>query len=84
MRTFSQWLEWHHYATKKSPVVMPQADQVWVSIRDAERKKGISYGKLARNIDLKPETLQAVIQSLVDFGKVAVSMERGQRIYRPT
>jgi ribosome-binding protein aMBF1 (putative translation factor) len=83
MRTFSQWLEWHHYAAKKSPVVTPQYTQVWVSIRDAERKKGISYGKLARNIDLKPETLQAVIQSLVDFGKVAVSMERGQRIYRP-
>ena len=84
MLTFWKWLEWHHYATKKSPVVTPQCTQVWLLIRDAERKKGISYGELAGNIDLKPETLQAVIQSLVDFGKVAVSMERGQRIYRPT
>jgi ribosome-binding protein aMBF1 (putative translation factor) len=83
MRTFSQWLEWHHYAAKKSPVVTPQYPQVWVSIRDAERKKGISYGELAGNITLEKDTLDSVIAALVNFGKVAVSMERGQRIYRP-
>ena len=81
MRTFIQWLEWHHYATKKTPVILPQCTQAWLLIRDAGQK-GISYGKLAANIGLKAETLQAVIRSLVDFGMVAVSMERGHRIYR--
>jgi hypothetical protein len=83
MLTFSKWLEWHHYATKKSPVVTPQCTQVWLLIRDAERKKGISYGELAGNITLEKDTLDSVIASLVNFGKVKVSMERGQRIYRP-
>jgi hypothetical protein len=82
MQTFSEWLESHHHATKKSPVLVPQSEELWLQIRDAGRR-GASYGELAGRIKLKPETLQAVIQSLVDFGRVKVYWERGQRIYRP-
>jgi hypothetical protein len=81
MRTFTQWLERHHYATKKSPVVTPQAEKVWVLIRDSG-PTGIKYGQLAANIDLERETLDDVIHALVSFGRVKVSWDRGQRIYR--
>ena len=81
MKTFSQWLETMHHADRKPGPVMPQCDQVWALIRDAGRR-GISYGELAGRIDLKPETLQMAIQSLVDLAKVKVYWERDQRIYR--
>jgi len=79
MLTFSRWLERFHYTDKKPGPVMPQADQVWVLIRDAGRK-GISRGELGAAIDLERETLDDVIQALT--GRVKVSMKRGQRIYR--
>ena len=82
MRTF--W-EWHHYKMRKpGPVVMPQADRVLELVQNAGRR-GLSYGALASAITLEKETLDSVIQALIRFNQVSVSMEGGEggkRIYR--
>jgi len=46
-------------------------------------QRGIDLGSIGSKIDLPRHLLDSVIQALVDFGKVAVSMEAGKRIYRP-
>jgi len=76
METFRKWME------SRMPVVMPQADKVWQQIRDAGRRRGISRCQLGAAIDLNHETLDSVIQALIDFGRVEVSMEAGYRMYR--
>lgn len=80
MRTFTQWLETLHYTDRKPGPVMPQCNQVEELILQAGRR-GISYSDLAARIDLKPETLQLAIQSLVDFARVKVYWKNGQRVY---
>jgi hypothetical protein len=61
--------------------MVPQADKVLHLIQRAG-PQGISYGQLAANVTLEPETIAAVLQALLDFAQVVVSMEGEQRIYR--
>jgi hypothetical protein len=79
MRSFREWYQ--HKFREPGPVV-PQADKVLGLIVQSGRH-GISRGKLGAAITLERETLDSVIQALVDFGRVSVSMENGRRIYRP-
>lgn len=79
METFREWVK-----SREPGPVMPQADRVWQQIRDAGRRRGISRCQLGAAIDLEPETLDSVIQALVDFGRVVVSMQGDERIYRPS
>ena len=66
-----------------APVIALQVDKVWQYIRDSGRR-GITRCELGAAIDLEPETLNNVIQAMVDFGRVVVSMDGDERIYRPS
>ena len=70
-----------HHTPKKPGPVMPQCNRVEELILNSGQR-GISYNKLAANIDLEPETLQTVIQSLVNFARVKVYWQNGRRVYR--
>ncbi len=76
MERFLDWVK-----SRKQGPVMPQGDKVHHLIQQAG-PQGISRGELEANVKLEPETLDSMIQALVDFGRVVVSMESGYRIYR--
>ncbi len=76
MVKFSEWV-----ASRKPGPLVPQADKVLHLIQQAG-PQGISRGELGANVKLERDTLDSVIQALVDFGQVVVSMEGDQRIYR--
>ena len=81
MQTFCQWLEWHHYATKKTGPVVPQADRVMHLIQQAGQQ-GISRCDLGAAIKLDRETLDDQLAALADSGWITVSMEGDFRVYR--
>lgn len=75
MGIFVDWVKSREPGPKCS-----QADLVLKLI--LQSGQGISRGTLGAAIKLERESLDAVIQALVDTGQVVVSLEGEQRVYR--
>ena len=79
MKTFWEFLN-HHQPRKRGPIIS-QADYLAKLISQSGRE-GISRGRLGSLVDLEYETVNQLLNSLVQFGQASIVRRGDSVIYR--
>ena len=72
--SFASWLDHRHHS-------IPEADRVLPVIAQAG-PRGMTRGEIGGAIQLERESLDALMDGLVQFGVLTVTWEDGVRVYR--